>query len=232
MNPTARNAPNYNFPKIRFCHKGHAIVGENIRIEGRTVRCRQCTRAKEKKTQATGNLGVDLVRKIIAGVNEGMSIYRMTGWHGKTYVGNFIVPRNRLLAFCDENPRLGKWILKKTAENASKSRRGAAISRRVHVAAPALARNLNVLETIEAVVPRYLSDADRRDIIADMWTAVAEGQLLPSQVGERVRQFVTAHRKMYQTTDRWAPPSLDAPIYDDNPLPRIERVASGDGLWS
>jgi hypothetical protein len=173
-----------------------------------------------------------VVRKIVAAVNEGMSINRLTGWFGNRYVGNRIVPRDRLLAFCDANPKLGKWILKKTRENAAKAQVLANQNRRVHVAAPALARNMGILEVIEAAVPRYLNDDDRRDIIADMWTAIAEGKLLPRDVSARVRQFVSAHNRMYPTTDRWAPASLDAPIHDDNPLPRIERIAEGQGLWS
>ena len=130
------------------------------------------------------------------------------------------------------NPKLGKCILKKTSENAAKLRLQAAINRRVKIAAPALAHKLGVLDVIEASLPGYLSENDRKDIIADMWTAVAEGRLLPTEVCTRARQFVSAHHKMYPTTDRWAPASLDAPIHDDNPLPRLERIAEGEGLWS
>src|ERR1700738_956336 len=130
------------------------------------------------------------------------------------------------------NPKLGKCILKKTSENAAKLRLQAAINRRVKIAAPALAHKLGVLDVIEASLPGYLSENDRKDIIADMWTSVAEGRLLPTEVCTRARQFVSAHLKMYPTTDRWAPASLDAPIRDDNPLPRLERIAEGEGLWS
>jgi hypothetical protein len=229
---TARNVATYNFPKIKFCKLGHAIVGENIYVEGRGVRCRQCRRVTQHKTQATGNFGEALVRKVVTAVNEGMSIQRMTGRRGHTFVGPFVVARVRLLAFCKANPKLGNWILKKTAENAKNSRREAAILRRAQVAAPALVRNMGVLTAIEAVVPRYLSAADRQDIIADMWMAVAEGRLHPGEIGTQVKRFVAAHHKMYPTTDRWAPTSLDSPVHDNNPLPRIERIAAGEGVWS
>src|ERR1700694_657838 len=130
------------------------------------------------------------------------------------------------------NPKRGKCILKKTSENATNLRLRPGVSRRVKIAAPALAHKLGVLDVIEASLPGYLSENDRKDIIADMWTAVAEGRLLPTEVCTRARQFVSAHHKMYPTTDRWAPASLDAPIRDDNPLPRLERIAEGEGLWS
>ncbi len=36
-------APDYNFPKINFCIRGHAIIGDNIRIARETINCRTCS---------------------------------------------------------------------------------------------------------------------------------------------------------------------------------------------
>jgi hypothetical protein len=33
--------PNYNFPKIRFCPRGHAIIGDNFLIYRKGMMCRK-----------------------------------------------------------------------------------------------------------------------------------------------------------------------------------------------
>jgi hypothetical protein len=226
--------PNYNFPRIRFCKKGHAIVGDNVvaRSGDEHIRCRICTREAARRKRNIPDLPEDKIRAVIDGIKEGRTINSLHGRQGSNFVGNKVVDGTRLRAWCRAHPKLGRWILQNAAKNAAKAKECSSKGNRINVAAPALARNIGVLDAINAAIPTYLTGADRDDVIAEMWTAVAEGRLRPADIRTSVRQFVTAHRKMYPTTDRWSPASLDAPVYDDNPTPRIERIAEGQGLWS
>jgi hypothetical protein len=233
MSPTASNTPNYNFPKIKFCCKGHAIIGDNIRQRGLLVRCRTCCKATQTRRRHNPVLPEAIIRCVVDELKAGRTLNNLAGYIGDTYVGGKVVDGTRLRLWCKANPKLGRWILKTGAENGRKANSEESRSRRVTVAAPALVRSMSVLDAIDASLTMWLDPAtERPDIIADMWLAVAQGRLLPGDIKNQARKFVANHRKMYPNTGRYGFNSLDAPAYDDNPLPRIERVAAGDGLWS
>lgn len=229
-------------PRKLICKQGHAVSGDNVLIrrngDGNTFRtCKQCHqayyRARELRRHKNPTLPEPKVREIIRCVFEdGYTVEKLHGRVKNKWIGTGVVPRARLLTWCAANPRLGKRLLAKAAENAKAVRAIYRQESRITVAAPALAHNMGVLDTIEAVLPRWLEPEDRRDIVADMWLAVADGRLLPRDVPTRAREFVRAHGKKYTNTGRYAFNSLDAPVgQESGSATRIEFLTENDRLW-
>ncbi len=77
--------PNYNFPKIRFCRRGHAIVGDNILIEHRSVTCRKCDNLSHKKARKSGNVGEVIIRRVLEALREGKTMAEISGRRGGRY---------------------------------------------------------------------------------------------------------------------------------------------------
>jgi hypothetical protein len=100
--------PNYNFPKIKFCSKDHAIIGDNIAFSSRRMECRTCLRMYDSLKRKNGNLAESTIRNVLRGLREGMTINNLAGWRGDKGAGGKIVDTARLNRFCDENPKLGK----------------------------------------------------------------------------------------------------------------------------
>jgi hypothetical protein len=96
--------------------------------------------------------------------------------------------------------KLTAWILAKQVENATKAKIVGQAKKRINIAALALVRKMGVLEIIEARLPRWLDHDDRKDLVADMWTAIGLGHLLPADIPRRAKEFVSAHRKKYTNT--------------------------------
>lgn len=211
------------------CRKGHLLIGDNVAIYSRKGRddhfrrCRTCQRDRDK----TSSISPQQARAALIALRSGETIASITGGGKPT----FVLSHKTLMALRRSDPKLNKLIVDLSAKNAKPRWLEAMRKRRVLVASPALSHNMSALDQISAAVPRYIPDSDRQDIIADMWTAIAEGQLNPSDIAAKVNRFVAAHRKMYQTTDRWGPKSLDAPAYLDSPVSLIETLREDQGLW-
>jgi hypothetical protein len=65
-----RTGANYNFPKIRFCRLGHAIIGANIAIEIDFIRCRTCAQMKDRRRTKNGKLAEDVIRNVLLGLKR------------------------------------------------------------------------------------------------------------------------------------------------------------------
>jgi hypothetical protein len=229
--------PNYNFPKIRFCRNGHAIIGDNAlmykkdRVR-REIRCKICDRERERRKMHRADLPEHTVREFARRVfDERATLHELGGKSGTKWIGNRVANPTRLMSWCKAHPKLGNRIMAQVRENGKARRLEIIASRRLHVAPKALSRNMGVFEVIEAALPRWLESDDRRDLVTDMWMAVGEGLLLPADIPRRAREFVSTHRKKYTNTGRYAFNSLDAPTSDDNPTSRIERLTDADRLW-
>ena len=206
------------FPKIRFCSKGHAIVGDNILIESPSVRCLICKRT------TNGNLGEGVVRDVLVALKEGKTFHNLAGWKGDKYVGGKIVNTARLNRFCDENPKLGKRI----RALAEKSRIGAISQPKPVIIRPTIVDASNdIMDVISAAVPHHLPRDLRDDAIQSIWLAVLEGRLKRSEIVARAYEFVRAEYK--SNHNPWGPRSLDLPIYLDSNTTLMETVTRG--LW-
>jgi hypothetical protein len=216
--------PDYNFPKIKFCVRGHALVGSNFYIEKTQVRCRACRGLVKRRPN--GNLREDVIRAVLLGLEEGKTMSGLTGLKNKKYVGGKVVDHTRLRLFCAANPALGKRIKALGEKN-----RIAAFRRRARVmAAPALLRN-NGTDAFDAIqrATSHLWDGERADVMSLMFVAVAEGRLKIADACARLGEFVKAHRYRPRV---FGDSSLDKPLWIDSNATLLDTLASGSsGLW-
>jgi hypothetical protein len=171
---------NYNFPRIKFCSKGHAIINDNIAVHGRSVRCRTCTLVHLRSHRRNGKLTENVVRKVLLGLEDGMTFNNLAGRKGDKYIGGGIINLQRLYLFCDKNPKLGKRIRALAEKNKIR-----AISEPRHVTAakPSIVRASNdIMDVISAAVPRHLPKDLRDDAIQNIWMAILEGRLKRSEI--------------------------------------------------
>lgn len=221
---------NYNFPRVRYCPKGHAIVAGNLSIKRRYIGCRVCRLAADSRDRQSPRIGEPVIRRVIDALNEGQTFNAI---HGLSVSSPqpAIVAFTRLKAFMAANPAIGKWMKGKATANMKRVYAERNTARRIQVAAPALARNLGVLDEISAALTMWLDPhTERPDILQAMWIAVADGRLARADIKVRARGFVTAHRRGYTNIGRFAFGSLDAPAYRDSPVPLIETISQG--IWS
>lgn len=216
----------YNFPKINFCTRGHAIVGENIYVASDCVRCRACLRLKDKSP----NLGEKVVRAVLNGLEEGKLLTTLSGWVKDKYVGGKIVDVARLRRFCAANPVLGKRI----NALAEKNRVAALQQRRERkrlFAAPVLMRN-NGTEAFEAIHRATVNvwEGERDDVMSLMFVALAEGRLQLADATDRVGDFVKVHRYRPRV---FGDSSLDKPVSHDSNTTLLDTlsVVSDSGYW-
>lgn len=221
---------NYNFPKIKFCSCGLAILDSNIRITKRSVRCRACCKLGQKKFIKAGNVGEQIIRRVLEELRAGKTMAAITGRRGGRYVGRRIIQNDRLDAFCNKNPKIGKLIRLLSAKNAIAQR---ASNRAIFIAAsPVIIRSTgSIVDEIEAAVPRHLPRDLRDDAIQNIWMAVLEGRLKRSEIPSRAHEFVRAEYKTNHNA--WGEHSLDLPIYIDSNTTLLDRLSTeaGTGYW-
>lgn len=225
----AYNLTDCNFPRIRFCKHGHALVGENLVFTTNRIRCRNCMRRVSAKSKSNPSLSESTVRRVLDNLREGRTISNMAGWAGNDYVGGKIVEPNRLKAFCVANPRLGKIINELAEKNAKQAQAWKRVSR---IARPAIVRATDdIMMMIRAAVPRYLPKDHRDDVIQNIWMAVLERRLKRSEIQERASDFIGAEYKVNH--NKWGPCSLDAPICVDSSVTLLDVLSteSGSGYW-
>jgi hypothetical protein len=220
--------PNYNFPKIKFCSLGHAIIDGNVIREGSWLKCRTCRRAHQKRTGSSGNLQEKTVRKVLEALRSGRTWSSLAGHHGNTYVPKTkVVNIVRLKIFCENNPKIGRLIRRLAEKN-----RIAVMSapRGVAVTAPAILRAAHdVMDEIEAVLPRHLPRDLRDDVAQNIWLAVTERRLKREDIPKHAHAFIRAEYK--SSHNAWGPRSLDVPIWIDGKTTLLDTLTSGSGLW-
>jgi hypothetical protein len=220
---------NYNFPKIRFCKNGHAVIGDNFKIEGRKVLCRTCEVAKSERYRKSGNLSADTVRRVLLALEEGKSLSNIGGWEGDKYVGGRIVDLQRLNVFCDRHPKLGARIKALAATNRIQIQKQKGEQNRL-VGAPAIMRNsgLDAFEAIQRATAQ-LWEGERSDVMSLMFIAVGEKRLKLRDAAARVGEFVAMHRRRPNVFGSY---SLDTPIGEDSGMTWLDTKTDEDRLWA
>jgi hypothetical protein len=221
--------PNYNFPKIRFCWRGHAIIDGNIRRNGSWLRCRTCRLELEKKSNKSGNLQEKTVRKVLEALRTGRTWSSLAGHRGDAYIPKSkVVDIVRLKIFCDNNPKIGRVIRRLAEKNRIA---GMSAPKGSMVAAPAILRDAcDVMDEIEAAVPRHLPRDLRDDVVQNIWLAVTERSLKREDIPKRTHEFIRAEYK--NNHNAWGPRSLDVPLWIDSNTTLLDTLASGSsGLW-
>ncbi|PDT74142.1 hypothetical protein [Bradyrhizobium sp. C9] len=96
-------------------------------------------------------------------------------------------------------------------------------------AKPAIIRlaAVDLLDRINAVVPRGLPRDQRQDIVSDMVEAVFAGHIRPDAIAQHVAQFVRASFR--SDHNKFGPLSLDLPAFREGDTPLIETIDKG--LW-
>jgi hypothetical protein len=219
--------PDYNFPKIKFCVRGHALVGSNFYIDKTQVRCRACRCLVKRRPN--GNLREDVIRAVLLALEEGRTMSGLTGKKSKKYVGGKVVDHTRLRLFCAANPALGKRIKALGEKNRLTAQRQRFERARL-VAVPAILRN-NGIDAFEAIqrATAHLWEGERADVMSLMFVAVAEGRLKIADACARLGEFVKAHRYRPRV---FGDTSLDKPLWIDSNATLLDTLASGSsGLW-
>lgn len=217
----------------RLCLNGHLLTGENTQMpkhRSRIVICKTCARLSSKARVVGGHMGPESIRRAIALIDEGATKANLAGWIGSKKVLPKTIEITTFNNWLRKNPKIAKRLELKLEANRRKRFVDAMHDRRKNAAPGA---TMSALERIEAALTMYLDPVtERPDIISAMWLAIADGKLKTKDIEKRAKEFVTAHRRSYTNTGRYAFNSLDAPVGDDNPMSRIERISEQDALWS
>lgn len=220
--------PDYNFPRIRFCSKGHAILGANILIKRDCVICRQCQKERHRKTVNSGIVSAERLQRIRFTVENGGCLQTLNGRLGDRHVAKRIITPKRFRNWARLHPKEGRQLLRLAIEN-GKRRRVEATMRQI-VASPAIIRRMpDILDTIRAAVSRFVARDHRDDAISDIYTAVLERRLAESDIPGKAKLFVNARYRMDH--DRYAPASLDMPKYRDDPTAAVNFIAADAPMW-
>jgi hypothetical protein len=180
-----------------------------------------------------GNLQEQTIRRVFAALDEGGTITTMTG--GAKALGlKKIIGYQRLAGLHVSQPKLGRLIWKRSAENAKRKVRERYSLVRVSVPAIVSARSLDIWTMIRAAVPAWWGEEKREEVISRLATAVCEGRVKPHQIREAVHTMATAHDRMFTQyamgggAGKWR--SIDAPLREDGSMTLSDLVS--DGLWS
>ncbi len=125
-----------------------------------------------------------------------------------------------------------RWFYPKIGDRMDDLRRQALIARRAEIIKPAKAAIIRVastdlLDRINAVVPRALPRDQRQDIISDMVEAVLAGHVRLEGIAQHVNQFVRASFRADH--NKFGPLSLDMPAFREGETPLIETISKG--IW-
>jgi hypothetical protein len=218
--------PDYNFPKIRYCTKGHAIVDDNFLIRKTSVVCRTCHRLHHKKTTTTGSVSNEKLQQIRFTIEAGGGLIALEGRRGHRKVGSRIIHVARFKHWVQQNPKEGRPLLKLAIANGVLAAEKARLGRLV--ASPAIIRATDdIMDVIESAVPRNLTRDHRADVIQNIWIAVLERRLKRSEIASRVREFINAEYR--NAHNGYGDRSLDVPIWLDSNTTLLDTLTRG--LW-
>lgn len=88
-------------------------------------------------------------------------------------------------------------------------------------------------EWLLSLTPHYWSDADRMDVVGNIFLALVDRKLRREDVPVRMKEFKKQHNDMFSYKDYGsarAPLSLDVPIFAEGRTTRGETIKTG--LWS
>jgi hypothetical protein len=228
------NQFDYNFPKIRFCGKGHALLGDNVVLEGRfpkrrEIRCRICLSAKNKRVRATVLPTQNQMRSVFEALHAGKSVYQIVGKHPRYRVGGAIVHDTALRNFFLANVSAARRIKAMSARNVIAQREAA---KQLHIiTAPSIIRAaddiMNVICAAVDAVPRRLVKDHRDDVIQNIWLDILQGRLKRHEIAAHARRYVNDE---YRTShNKYGNRSLDVPIWIDGNTTLLDTLTRG--MW-
>jgi hypothetical protein len=149
----------------------------------------------------------------------------------KAGTASYVITHRALQLFRNNNPKFDRLVT--TLSDANKDKRRAEAKeqtiqiRRIPISASAGA---DFFQLVRDVVPASLPRQVREDVIGSMALDLAEGKLLPQDLRNRVREYVTAHFRMFS---KFGPRSLDAPLSPDGSTTLLDMLSTdaSTGYW-
>lgn len=204
------------------CKRGHSLAAAKIYGRGhyRFRRCLVCQKAADKLGRPVKPA---VIKKVKAALIEGQTMGFITSGGSPGY----LVKHRDLLRYRNENPEFGKFVANAIAGNNKRAQIQRAQHHKFITGTPAV-QNAFYREILD-LVPKYLPEDKRDDVVIDIFKAVLEGRLRYADVRQRVGQFVAAHDRLFPT--KYAMRSLDVPAYREGAIALIETISEDQGLW-
>ncbi|WP_441242559.1 hypothetical protein [Tardiphaga sp. 768_D3_N2_1] len=225
----------------RVCLHGHPLECEaDFQLQKRSpvLLCRKCRATTAKRCKVNANFSEQTIRRIVTLIVDfGFTKHNLTGRRGQGYDGKpnplfdikGVTDITRFNNWLRKNPKMAKMLephleknrLANTADGMAKRRKD-----KMRISA-----NSNAIDIISLALPKWLDRDQRSDVTTAMYLALADGHLKKKDIKARVGEFVRENSKLSQNIGRYGFNSLDAPMGDDNPASRIERLTDADRLW-
>ncbi len=219
------------------CKNGHEFTPENTRIKkwsdaplrfGRA--CRQCARDDAAKIRP---MTVEKVERVKALILQGVPLHHIGGAAGKG--GAYVTAYHNINYQRTIDPEFDRLVGQTAAFNRSLLNRPQhmAYMRRRCITMKAR-REAEFYQSICTMIPAYVGETARDDIVQSIMMALIDKSLRRDQVKERIKHFVTEQNRLF-------PPkfakfggaqllSLDAVLYEDGNATRHDTVS--EGLWT
>jgi hypothetical protein len=215
------------FRAITHCKHGHPLSGDNLYMfTSRGRQERKCVICNKRLAKFERRVSEDQARRVVEALNEGRTIAQITK-SGPSYVVN----NTALLLFRKRHPKFDRLVVRRSSANA-KVHHAEAYARRAQIfRAPSMAeQGDDIFLLIRSAVPTTLPAQIRDDVIGAMALAVAEGKLRPTDIPQRVREYVTAQFRQFS---KYGPASLDARLSGDGNATLLDRLSTdgGTGYW-
>ncbi|MHC2247850.1 hypothetical protein [Bradyrhizobium elkanii] len=203
------------------CNYGHPLSGDNLLMfrGGKHRRCRLCmkTFGQEKR-----RFNEDQARRVVAALQEGMTIAEVTATGKPTYIVN----HRALLLFRMKQPKFDQLVVRLSTHNAklhrqeSTIRRWAAYRSQQRVISPDEAYT-----AMRAALPPWLPRNDKEELFSRMALAYAEGRDL-REICRRTGEYLNAHFRMFS---KFGPISLNAQLFSDGSATLLDRLSTENG---
>jgi hypothetical protein len=213
---------------LTHCKHGHPLSGANISYEPNGRRkCLTCVKRREAAPRPPTQTQVD---QVTAALNAGKTLSLICqGRIGAEYGQPRIVSFRKLRLYRRLNPAFDRFVISATANNNSKAqlRRWRPLEERTRI----IRDQNNDYRKILAMLPANFPDKD--DVISDIFEALSNGSLQRTDVGARVKHYVTAHYRMFPTNfakfgdARLV--SLDEVLFEGGTMTRGDNVSQS--LW-
>ena len=181
------------FRAITHCKYGHPLSGDNLYLyvsQGRNER--KCLTCNKRLAETGRRMSEDQARRVVDALNDGKTIAQITKT-GPTY----ILASQALLLFRRKHPRFDRLVVRLSTANA-KVHLAEAGARRAHVRRASIAeQGEDIFLLIRTAVPVSLPVQIRDEVIGAMALAVYEGKLRPSDIGRRVREYITMQFRQF-----------------------------------
>jgi hypothetical protein len=213
---------------LTHCKHGHPLSGANISYEpiGRR-KCLACVKRREAAPRPPTQAQVD---QVTAALNAGKTLSLICqGRIGAEYGQPRVVTFRKLRLYRRLSPAFDRFVISSTTNNNSKAqlRRWRPLEERTRI----IRDQNNDYRKILAMLPPNFPDKD--DVISDIFEALSNGSLQRTDVGARVKHYVTAHYRLFPTNfakfgdARLV--SLDEVLFEDGSTTRGDTVSRG--LW-